>query len=88
MNWVPELRGTEDKKKGSVMKEVFDLATNLMLLPNLNLPTSQALRTYMACSQTLTTDGFERLWPGNTVPQTTENLKTSKLLGDRNIARS
>lgn len=28
----PRTRGTEDKEKGSVMKEVFDLATDLMLL--------------------------------------------------------
>lgn len=58
-----------------------DQEANLTLLLNLNLPTSQALRTYMACSQTLTTDRFERLWPGNTVRQTTENLKVPNCLG-------
>lgn len=42
---------------------------------------SQALRTYMACSQTLTTNGFEHLWPGSTVQQTTENLKAPNCLG-------
>lgn len=63
------------------MKEVFDLAIDLTLLLNLNLPTSQALRTYMACSQTVMTDGFEHLWPGNTVRQTTENLKAPNCLG-------
>lgn len=63
------------------MKGVFYFAIDPTLLLRLNLSTSRILRTSMACAQTLKMDGFEHLWPGKALWQTTENLKAPGFLG-------